>query len=429
MRNAGFHRQVQGLSLIELMVAMTIGLFLLLGLIQVLDASRSSYNVATGVARTQENARFAIDSMQRDLRMAGHMGCVNDQAHMAPIMPAASDASREGLNLWFLNTTDRTNRSFNALSGNQMPLRFDMGIQGFEATGTAPGNQVTMPSGTPPTGTADKWSPALPAPIAALNPVVGSDIVVIRYLSGDGVPAKLTAPSGTTYTITPEAYGKTVVTGGPSGMFGLADCKQVSIFGSTAINTGTGVVTVDTTAGLNKSGMFSESEWNYEDALQPPMLYRAEVVVYYIGRGAGDGTNRPPSLFRARAVANATGGVTFTPEELVEGIESLQMLYGVDAHLPDQLPRGSIERMYVASTVSDQNNPNNAAADRWRRVGSVQIGMLMRSAERSSAEQSTEAPRVLGVKHLRGAGDAVKDGYFRSGYETTVALRNRLFGS
>src|SRR5690606_21928152 len=77
-------RGAAGLSLIELMIALAIGSLLILALVEVFAASRAAYMLATGLARTQENGRFAIDILQRDLRMAGHAGCVNDQARFLP---------------------------------------------------------------------------------------------------------------------------------------------------------------------------------------------------------------------------------------------------------------------------------------------------------------------------------------------------------
>lgn len=70
-----------GLSLIEMMIALVIGLVLLLGVIQVFSASRTAFQLSEGASRAQENARFALDFLARDIRMAGHFGCVNDQAH------------------------------------------------------------------------------------------------------------------------------------------------------------------------------------------------------------------------------------------------------------------------------------------------------------------------------------------------------------
>jgi len=423
-RNPEYPRHQRGLSLIELMIAMVIGLFLMLGLVQVMSASRNAYQLSTGVARTQENSRFAVDFLQRDLRMAGHMGCVNDQAHMAPERPGASDSSRQGLNLWFLSDAQRSARDYQAAA---FPLRFDMGVQGFEAQNTAPGDTRALAAGTPVVGNANQWSPALPDAISRLSPVAGSDIIVVRYLSRDGVPATLTATSQIEYTITPEAYGSQVSTTDSTGLFGLADCQHASVFASDSV-TNAGVVAAKK-AGLNASGLLGD-EWSFEgNAQNKPVLYRAEAVVYYVGLGAGtnvDGT-RPPALFRARAIVDA-GNVRFDPEELVEGVDSMQLLYNLDEHLPNDLPRGSLVRTRVASAVNTTptNNPNNAQSDEWRRVGSVQLGLLMRSADRSLADQSATAPNVLGLTLTR---PAANDGHYRSVYETTVVLRNRLFGN
>ncbi|BDU17573.1 PilW family protein [Lysobacter auxotrophicus] len=422
-------RKAAGLSLIELMIAMVIGLILLMGLVQVMSASRAAYQLSTGVARTQENARFAVDFLQRDLRMAGHMGCVNDQSHMAPESPGSTDASRQGMNLWFLTKAQRDARTFTALSGTSYPLRFDMGVQGFEAQGTSPQDTVTLTDGTPVAGNANQWVPALPTAIADLKPVPGSDIVVIRFLSRDGVPATLASTSATNYTVTPEAYGTSVSTTDSTGLFALADCQQVSIFAADAISAA-GVITVSNT-GLNKSGLVGD-EWSFESTQNKPVLYRAETVVYFVGVGEGtnvDGT-KPPSLWRARAIATA-GAVKFEKEELVEGVDSLQLLYGMDENLPVALPRGNIERVRTAAAVNTAptNNPTNAQADEWRRVGTVQIGLLMRSSDRSASEQAAVTPILLGVKMQRGANDSRSDGHYRSVYETTVVMRNRLFGN
>ena len=54
-------KRVQGLSLIELMIAILIGLFLLIGVIQVFAAARTAYQLSSGLARAQENGRFAVD--------------------------------------------------------------------------------------------------------------------------------------------------------------------------------------------------------------------------------------------------------------------------------------------------------------------------------------------------------------------------------
>ncbi len=66
-----------GVSLIELMVAMVIGLFLILGAVTVFSQSRSTYRTAESVARLQEIGRLAMDVVETDVRMANFWGMSN----------------------------------------------------------------------------------------------------------------------------------------------------------------------------------------------------------------------------------------------------------------------------------------------------------------------------------------------------------------
>ena len=61
----------RGATLIELMVAMTIGIFLIGGALYVFTESRSAMGVSDSLSRMQENARFALNSIEPDIRMAG----------------------------------------------------------------------------------------------------------------------------------------------------------------------------------------------------------------------------------------------------------------------------------------------------------------------------------------------------------------------
>ncbi len=64
----------KGVTLVELMIALVIGLVLTLGSITVFVQSRSSYRLSDGQARLQENLRFAIDVMEPDIRLARFWG-------------------------------------------------------------------------------------------------------------------------------------------------------------------------------------------------------------------------------------------------------------------------------------------------------------------------------------------------------------------
>ncbi len=65
----------RGLSLVELMVAVAISLLLLAGVLQIFIGSRQTYTVQDGMARLQENARYALDRISQDISRTGYLGC------------------------------------------------------------------------------------------------------------------------------------------------------------------------------------------------------------------------------------------------------------------------------------------------------------------------------------------------------------------
>lgn len=106
---------IRGFSLIELMVAITIGLFILGGLVAIMVNSRKNYEVQDYSARLQENARFAMDFLSHDLRMAGYMGCsknvVNDYATatggaITDLAPSAANGASDSITFYYGDPRD-----------------------------------------------------------------------------------------------------------------------------------------------------------------------------------------------------------------------------------------------------------------------------------------------------------------------------------
>jgi type IV pilus assembly protein PilW len=402
-----------GFSLIELMIALLIGTILVLGLVQVFAASRSAYQLSQGIARNQENARFAVDFLTRDLRMAGHAGCVNDQSLLS-----VSGATITGGNIRSLFLSN-ANRDANNVGVLPFPLRFDVSIQGFEANGTSPGDNSPI-AATPTAGAAGDWTPALPAELSSLGPIAGSDIVVLRYLSAEESPITAFNP-GSTPAITYPAASGALATGG-SGLFAVADCRGASVFQASAAPTATGMNVSAT--GLNQSNLSFISTQDGAQAYKPgsAALFRAESVAYYIRMN--DSPVPEPALYRARWVSapGSSAPPNAIQEEMVDGIESMQLLFGLDLETDPTLPpRGYIATMSTADDIGGLAN-----AGLWRRVGAVQVGLMVRnSGERAASLQTVDNRRAL----LEVTMPAPLDGNYRSTYETTVALRNRLFGN
>lgn len=74
-----------GLSLIELMISITLGLILMAGVVQMFISSKSVFTTQQSMSRIQETGRLAIEFLSRDIRMAGFYGCFR---------PNAADANR-----------------------------------------------------------------------------------------------------------------------------------------------------------------------------------------------------------------------------------------------------------------------------------------------------------------------------------------------
>ncbi|MFC1778545.1 PilW family protein, partial [Pseudomonadota bacterium] len=70
-------RQYQkGLSLIELMIAITLSIFITAAMISLFVNSKQNYRLNENMSRLQENARFAMAFLARDIRMADYRTCV-----------------------------------------------------------------------------------------------------------------------------------------------------------------------------------------------------------------------------------------------------------------------------------------------------------------------------------------------------------------
>ena len=64
----------RGAGLVELLIAMSIGLVLIAGALSVFINSRKTYNVNQDYARMLENGNFALDEISRSLQLAGYLG-------------------------------------------------------------------------------------------------------------------------------------------------------------------------------------------------------------------------------------------------------------------------------------------------------------------------------------------------------------------
>ena len=117
-------RQAYGFSLVEVMIAMTIGLMVLGSLISSFLLQQKTYDVEEQVAEMVQNARAAMDMMVREIRMAGYnpTGASFDGIpyHTSQLQISADldgDGSTGNLNEAIIYTYDVENLRINRTAG------------------------------------------------------------------------------------------------------------------------------------------------------------------------------------------------------------------------------------------------------------------------------------------------------------------------
>ena len=107
----GTGRQQGGFSLVELMIALLLGLLLMSGIIAVYLESKNSFVQDEAIARVQENGRFALRLLTREVAMGGFYGGETDPA--AITSPAVADCQT-----WLLNP-DQVIETYNNAAGGE----------------------------------------------------------------------------------------------------------------------------------------------------------------------------------------------------------------------------------------------------------------------------------------------------------------------
>jgi len=122
-----------GMTLIELMVALAIGSFLLIGALTVFIQGRTTFRVNESISRLQENARFVLDVLEPDVRMAHYWGLTTRSnkivGRATPVDPAAFAVANDCNVNWAVNLAaevDGTNNGFGwacAASATAVPMK------------------------------------------------------------------------------------------------------------------------------------------------------------------------------------------------------------------------------------------------------------------------------------------------------------------
>ena len=360
----------RGLSLVELMVALVLGLMLLAAVSQVYLLNKVSFTTQQQQGLMQEGGRFVLELLARDARMAGLAGCSSRRPPEFPL-PVR-----------------------NYLASTAFPFDLAAGIRGYEADGSAPGDTLTVASANPSaSGDGADWTPALPAGLAA-GAIAGSDVLVVSSM-GRGIPL-----------VSPFTSGAQVFVADASGIqrgdiLLVSDCQQAQVFQATTVAAAGGNIAGAAGGGFAPGNSTPIAERGPSGPFQAGSeLARLQTHAWFVGPGADGG----PSLFRAALAASGTSAA-LSPEELVRGVESMQVLYALDDNF---------------DFVADRYVGAGAVGD-WQRVVGLQVALLVRAAEEYGTTVDVDVQDLLGTSV-----DPVDDRRQRRVFASTIALRNRL---
>ena len=356
--------QQSGFTLVEMLVALAVGVIVFAGIGQVFISTKRTSVTQDEITLLQENSRYAAHLLGSELRHAGYLGCGSPG-------------------------------NLSVTSAGTFTDNFTVSVSGYEAAGTAPGAEYSLDSGSA------GWEPGLPNELSDKGILAGSDIIVVRRAKDIGLEFAeqnengfvITSPTAKTAQGCSETqdsyYGLC-----PGDMAIVSDCIKVRSF---KINT------------LHESGggglqIYHNENWGGTSDLdiknhfnkKQSRLFTGYTVSFFIRNN----TSNIPSLYRL--VSNHSPAV----EELIEGVENMQILYGIDSD---------------GDGAANQYLPAGNTID-FSQVISVRIALLLRSNRGKPNRVPPE--RTPGWDLLSTKITPTSDNLFRRVFSTTIQLRD-----
>lgn len=370
-------KRIRGFSLVELMVAIAIGLVVLAGIVTVFVAQRQVYGTATAQASIQ-NAENAIAAMVAPaVRGAGFAGC------------------------GAFSTTG------SIINSGSLAYNFSAPMFGYDASVPMAGLNAAND------GNVGDWTPALDSTLKGL-PEAGSDVIVVGGELPGTIPVPVTNIVGNSgqLSILRQPFPPPSTATIQPGMIGaVSDCSKsiaFTTFAQAAANSQPIVVQHNqgTGTGSNKQANFAP---NFPQGSQFVLMQQE---AFYVGQGPGGqsalygavmmcGTWQALSVL-ATGCSNGNGSSVSAPQPLVSGVDNMQILYGIGSG-------GVIQQWVSASAVTN-----------WAQVYAVRMGFLIEGPPGSAPPGANQTSwPVLGTTVKVPA-----DTRLRHVYVMTLSIRN-----
>jgi len=328
-------RRQKGLSIIELMIALLLGLLLMGGVMQVFLSSRQTYQTNSALSQVQESGRFALDFLAYDLKHAGYRGdCLFPLYDPTPTTLTKDER-------YVLGT----------------------GIEGWNDAGE---NSI----------------PGWLNDIYTTSRRAGTDVILLKHAAGATGIALSNPVSADATTINTTATTGQI----PGSLLIISDTAGCQLFiNQSAAN----ATTLTTLQAINRPYAQTAVISNFQSSL------------YYIGQSSV--AAGLPALRRIRYLATADARPLVADEELVSGIQDLQIQYAVGNS------NGQITGQYRdAQEIND-----------WQSVISAQISLI-------AVSRDTQAVSPDQQLTFRGDKVPLDNGRLGQVFNLTVSIRNHL---
>lgn len=317
-------RHQRGMTLVEWMVSITIGLILLAALTALIAQQSSTQAELEKSSRQIENGRYAMQLLNDDIQMAGYYGEFSNVAGL-PLPPATSDAC--------------------STTAADLAALMAWPVQGYDRTSTT----------------------TKPDCIRAANYVLGTDILVVRRVQPDTPLTPALTPASAATATGGQVYLQSGLTSS-----GLAFEKRLA----------TGATTVE----FNLQTQAKPATATTPAVSAKPALLREFLVrIYYVSPcsvmannttcARTDDEGKPIPTLKMLELSADGNDTKMKSMSLVEGIENMQIDYGIDTN-SDGAPDG----LFVATTppVATPTGPAQ-----WANVVALRVHLLARNNESS----------------------------------------------
>ncbi|MGB3621316.1 MAG: PilW family protein [Ketobacter sp.] len=319
-----------GFTIIEIMVALAIGALLIGGIIQVFISFKQTEKVAGALSRIQESSRLVNDIFMSDSRHIGFVGCLDPHEAGTGVSVIYKDAPP-----YITNFRDNS-------------------LNGWDITAHSWGDAATIDLGDIDND-------------ANKNAILHSDVFRAQFLSQTSIP------------LNSDMSSKSDDIELSNNIFGLKDgsiasvgsCDFIDVFKVSGVVAGS-PVTISHGDSTNTSTELGVA-YSSEDLVR---IFLSNT--YFVGK-SGRKNNSGDEIF-ALYRRDVNGDI----EEIVEGVENMQILYGQEIAVDNNTSNNTIR--YVNASDTDI---------KWEDVTVIKIALLLASSDRVLTTDDTSTYQLL----------------------------------